>query len=368
MKDITAIILLAGNSTRMGLDINKAFLDLGNKKVVNHSIDKLTKIERIAKIILVYNEKDLALVNKLLKQYPEDNLSIVLGGDTRNESVNNALKKVDTNFCLIHDAARPYTSSEDIYKLINDLDNYDAVSLYHNVIDAIKLNGKSLDKNALKAVTTPQGFNRKAYTYLLNNPNSKAFDELEILETKDFKIGYILESCDNKKITYKTDIESDLYKVGHSLDFHVFEPKDYLLLAGVKIESAFGLKGHSDADVVYHALTEAIFGALHLNDLGTNYPDNDPKYKNYDSSKFLEDAFNKLKEAKYQIANIDIMIYLEKPKLKQYKKQMEENISKILNINSNLVSIKATTYEEQGLIGSKEGIACDAYVLIKRVL
>ena len=367
MKNVSVILLMAGTASRMNSITNKVFLNLGNKKVFNHSLDKILKIDSINKIIIVYNSNDLELLKELLVDYQEENICLVEGGSTRNSSVINGLKEVDTEYVLIHDAARPFTNIQDIRMLIDAFNIYDVVSLYHDVVDAIKYNGKSINKNELKAVTTPQGFNKKAYTYLLNNPNEFAQDDLEIIESTSFTIGYIKETSNNKKITYSTDLEELDYKIGYSMDFHPFTKKEFLLLGGVRIPSSFGLLGHSDADCVYHALTEAILGSLHLGDMGYNYPDNDLKYKDYDSSKFLLDVKNKLIEHNYEIVNIDIMIYLEKPKLKEYKKQMEENISNILNISSDLISVKATTFEKKGPIGSSEGVASEAFVLIKKI-
>lgn len=367
MKTISTIILFAGSGSRMNNEINKVYLPLLNKRVINHSLDKFIKIKRINKIFLVYNPKDIDLINKVLVDYQDYDFTLVEGGKTRNQSVTNALKLIDTDYVLIHDGARPYTSIDDINSLIDSLNENDAVTLYHDCVDAIKFKGVSLNKNELKAVTTPQGFNKKAYTFLINNQSDSAFDELEILESKNFKIDYVKETKDNKKITYQSDLEELDYKVGYSMDFHPFIEKDFLLLGGVKIPSAFGLQGHSDADCLYHAVSEAIFGALHLGDLGRNFPDTDLKYKDYDSSLFLLDAKNKLKKLSYQVVNIDAMIYLEKPKLKNYIYLMEENISRILEISSNDVSIKATTFEKKGPIGSSEGIACETYVLIKKI-
>lgn len=367
MNTITTVILAAGCGSRMNNEINKVYLPLLNKKVINHSLDKFIKIKNIDKIIIVYNEKDLERLNNILIDYIDYNIELVKGGKTRNQSVCNALERVDTDYVIVHDGARPYTSIDDIESLIKSLNNNDAVTLYHDCVDAIKLRGKSLNKNELKAVTTPQGFNKKAYTYILNNQNDSAFDELEILEEDDFQIGFVKETSDNKKITYQTDLEELEYKVGYSMDFHPFVEKEYLLLGGVKISSTFGLAGHSDADCLYHAISEAILGSLHLGDLGTNYPDNDMKYKDYDSSLFLKDCKFKLQSFAYQVVNIDVMIYLERPKLKSYIFSMEENIANILNISKNMVSIKATTYEKKGPIGSSEGIACEAYVLIKKI-
>ncbi len=362
----SAIILLGGSSTRMNSSINKAYMKLYNKQVVTYSIDAFLKVEEIDQIILVYNKKDRDLLNNVLEYYKEEDIKIIDGGNTRHESVQKALEYIQTENILIHDAARPYITPTDIRRVIASLDEYDAATLYHPVVDQIKWNGKTIPKNELKAVTTPQGFNERAWNYLMMNPNYLANDELEIIENKDFKIAYLEESRPNPKITYQEDLQQDDYRVGLSLDFHPFVDKDYLTLGGVKIPSTFGLKGHSDADAVYHAVCESIYGALAEGDMGTNFPDNDQKYRGMDSSYFIKQAKELLETKKYDIQNIDIMILLEKPKLKEYKPLMQENLSKLLSIDKDKISVKATTYELMGPIGQSEGIQVESIVLLKK--
>lgn len=367
MLKSTAIILLGGSSHRMETEVNKPYLKLFNKQVINYSIDAFLKVSEINQLILVYNKKDIDLLNKVLEYYPDDDIKIIEGGKTRHESVSKALEYVETPYVLIHDAARPYITPKDIRSVINALDSYDAVSLYHPVVDQIKWNGITIPKSELKAVTTPQGFRENAWNYILQNPNYDACDELEIIEKKNFSIGYVLETTPNPKITYPKDLELNDYRVGMSIDFHPFEKKDYLILGGVKIPSTFGLKGHSDADALYHAVCESIYGSLALGDMGTNFPDNDSKYKGMDSSYFITSAKKVLNDAGYEIANIDIMILLEKPKLKNYKHLMQENLSNLLGIDKDLVSVKATTYELMGPVGQSEGIQVESIVLIKKI-
>ena len=139
-----------------------------------------------------------------------------------------------------------------------------------------------------------------------------------------------------------------------------------LYLGGLKIDSPFGLLAHSDGDVLLHAITEAMQGILNIGDLGDNYPDNDESYKNISSTFFLNDVYQKLIKEGYVIQNIDCMIYLEKPKLKNYKRLIEQSIGKLLNIDPIKISVKATTLEKQGAIGLSEGIAASAYVLVTK--
>lgn len=364
---ITAIILLGGNSSRMNGTVNKVYMKLYNKQVINYSLDAFLKVEEIDQIILVYNPKDKALLDNVLSYYPDDDIKIIEGGSTRHESVRNALEYVQTEQVLIHDAARPYITPTDIRSIIKSLDRFDAATLYHPVVDQIKWNGRTIPKYELKAVTTPQGFNESVWNYILMNPNYDAADELEIIEQKNFKIGYIEETTPNPKITYQSDLVNNDYRIGLSIDFHPFVEKDYLTLGGVKIPSKFGLKGHSDADALYHAVCESIYGALAKGDMGSNFPDNDMQYKGIDSSFFIKQAKQILIDSGYEIANIDIMILLEKPKLKEYKQIMQKNLAQLLDINKDLVSVKATTYELMGPVGQSEGIQVESIVLLKKV-
>ncbi|HEY8395340.1 MAG TPA: 2-C-methyl-D-erythritol 2,4-cyclodiphosphate synthase [Bacilli bacterium] len=154
------------------------------------------------------------------------------------------------------------------------------------------------------------------------------------------------------------------YRIGHSQDVHRFGKDRPLILGGVNIPFAYGLVGHSDADCVYHAVAEAIIGALGLGDLGTHFPDTDPKYKNIASSYFVSETKKFLADYGYKISNLDITIYAEKPKMKPFVSKMRENIAKLLEIDFDQVNLKATRGEGMGFIGHGEGIGAECVVLI----
>ena len=140
-----------------------------------------------------------------------------------------------------------------------------------------------------------------------------------------------------------------------------------LILGGIEIPFEKGLLGHSDADALLHAISESLLGALSLGDLGTHFPDNDPKYKGIDSKLILKECYKKILDAGYVIGNIDAMIYAEAPKMKPYINLMRETISELLNIDITQISIKATTYEKMDAIGRGEAIACDSTVLLYKM-
>ena len=155
-------------------------------------------------------------------------------------------------------------------------------------------------------------------------------------------------------------------RIGHGVDVHKLSPEIPLILGGINIPSKFGSKGHSDGDVVIHSLVDAILGALALGDIGTYFPSNNAKYKNADSKIFLDFAIEKLKEKKYSINNIDINIILESPKINPHINSIKNNLSKILYLSSEDISIKATTTDKLGFIGEKKGIMSTSTILVKK--
>ncbi len=368
---ISAILLMAGSSIRFNNTKNKNFYEINKKPIFLYSLDILYNHKMIDEICLVVKEEEFEEVSEIVN-FNYDNVKIIIGGSTRAISVKNALKEIDSDIILIHDAARPLIISNDIDNIINSLNDSDCATLYHKVYDTIKDTKdvvKTVDRDYLKAVTTPQAFKKELYNTILLN-EKEVTDEIALFEN-DKKIAFVLESRNNLKVTTKEDLEyieyilmNKSYKVGHSLDFHTVVKNRDLILGGVKFDTDFGLLGHSDADVVYHAVTEAILGALSLGDIGTHFPDTDNKYLNMDSSYFVKEAVKLLEKENYTIENIDVIIYLEEPNLKNYKVQMAKNIKQLTN--ASYVNVKATTLEKKGPIGAKEGIASEAVILIKK--
>lgn len=368
MKKINAVIVMAGKGIRMNLSCNKTLYKINEIPLFMYSVNKLKSLSNLNDLYVVVNSNDIQEVEEILKQN-DIKANIVIGGKTRSESVKNALK-VMNNDCdvIIHDAARPLTNVVDILTLIDTTDYVG--TLYHKVTDTIKMvesTTTTINRDHLKAVTTPQYFSKELIPLILNN-DIEYTDELQIFE-QQYPINYIEETSSNLKVTSKDDltiVETLLNKgenfIGHSYDFHPFTENRPLILGGVDIPYEKGLAGHSDADALYHAVTEAIIGALGLGDIGTFFPDNDAKYKNMDSSYFLKEATNLAKIHNKAIKNIDAIIYIEKPNLKAYKIKMANNIKLITNCE--YVNVKATTMEKQGLVGNGTGIGCEVVCLL----
>jgi 2-C-methyl-D-erythritol 2,4-cyclodiphosphate synthase len=157
-----------------------------------------------------------------------------------------------------------------------------------------------------------------------------------------------------------------MIRIGISKDVHPLKPGDKLIIGGVQIPHYKSSVGYSDGDCLLHVIAEAILGALSLGDLGKFFPDDDPKYKDYDSKLILKEVFNYVSSKGYEISNIDTMVALEKPKIRPYIKEMRETIAQILNCDVKLISVKATTFEGLGFVGREEGILCDAVVVLEK--
>lgn len=376
---ISAILLMGGSSTRFNGSVNKNFYLINEKPLFTYSLDILYSHPKIKEIIVVCITDLIEEVTDIINQNysTKKEVKIITGGSTRAASVRNAIKVTSGEYTLIHDAARPLINSLDIDNLISSMSTYKLGTLFHKIYDTVKFVKDSvttINRDYLKAVSTPQYFSKDLYEEILNPDidDNLITDEISIFEQK-YPVAFVEETTNNKKLTTKEDLEyiqyvltkSNTYRIGHSFDFHPFEENRCLYLGGIKFDTNFGLKGHSDADVVYHVVAESIMGALGIGDLGTLFPDTDMKYHNMNSKYFVEEVMKHLKQQNYVVENIDIIIYLEKPNLKNYKVQMAQNIKSL--ISCQFVNVKATTLEKKGLIGRGEGIASEAVVLIKKI-
>lgn len=372
MNNVSVILLMAGSSNRFNEGINKTLYEINNKHLFLYSLEKFNQLD-IKDIYLVIRKDDEDEVLEVLNSTGFQNVKIIIGGKERQDSVINALKEVTTEYVFIHDTARPITNIQDIVKLYEDvrIDENICGSLYHDVTDTIKEVSdkvRHLDRSKLKAVTTPQIFRIDGYSRILNNKNLIT-DELSIFSDND--ITFTKETTPNIKVTTKDDLDyvkyllnkNSIYKIGHSYDYHNFKDGEKLILGGINIPSSFGLDGYSDADVLYHSVCEAILGSLGLGDIGTIFPDNEKENYKRNSLDFVNYALQRLDEAAYEIVNVDIMIYLQKPNLKDFKPVIAQNLKKVLRTTS--VNVKATTLEKQGLIGTCQGIGTETVILIK---
>jgi len=371
-SNIHFVLLAGGNSSRFSPKTNKLLAKFKNKNLLIHNIEFLKQL-KFKKITIIVN--NLKEINFNIF----DDLELIKGGKTRSESVKNALKKTKfkSRYVLIHDVARPLISEKLINKIIKNLveKKYDCVVPYNKCSDTVIINQDNLDREKLKLIKTPQGF-IKDKIIKLHYKNSKKIltddSQLFRIEKNKYKIKYILDNEINFKITYKDELESLNKLIGNNIlvgigyDIHktIKTTKNHLIkLGGVKIKSKIKVISHSDGDVILHAITDSLLGALSLRDIGTYFPNNKKNF-NRNSIDFLNYALTKMTSKKMTINNIDIMIVSEEPKINPHYEKIVNSISKLLKTNKKNITIKATTNEKSGLIGRGNFIACWSNVSI----
>ena len=376
-KSLFLVLLAAGNSKRLKSSTPKPFYIINNKTLLEHSLNAFKNFHEIKKTVIVYNKKHKKYLDKLNLK----NSIKVVGGKSRQESTFNALKrirKMNCNKVLIHDSARPNPSTKLIRKLIYNLKKNHAVVPVINVNDATKrvkknIIFKNIQRNSLRFSQTPQGFTfKKVYEKHKKNINTP-FDDDSALFTKDEeKVVIIKGSKTNLKITAREDLNIfiSLNKgktyFGIGFDVHKLIKRRKLYLGGIKIPFALGLKGHSDADPVLHAVIDSLLGACRLGDIGKLFSDKNKKYKNISSTILLKKVIELIKFKNFSINNIDINIIVQKPKIKKYSKKMIDTISKLCEINSSQINIKGKTTEKLGLIGKEKAIASEAITSVTK--
>ncbi len=367
------IILAGGNSHRFKSKIGKPYQKIGPKSLIEINIDKASKIKEIKKILLVYNKKDSLKVKSLKLK----NIKLVLGGNNRQKSTFNALKHLinikKISKVLIHDVARPNFSSKLLNRIIKNMKNARAVVPKININDAVKqkidssLSEYIIGKNRenLFLTQTPQAFNLKEI-YQLHKTNASKYKDDDISLYMDLnKVKFIDGEKSNFKITDNLDFKNlkNIYRskqnVGIGFDVHRLVPKKKLYLGGLKIKSKLGTLGHSDGDPVLHSITDAILGACRMGDIGQMFSDKKNIFKNIRSTILLKQVIRKIKLKGYFVNNIDINIIAQKPKIKNLKYIMIDNIAKLCEISKNQINIKGKTTEKLGVIGKEKAIACE---------
>lgn len=377
-KKTAAVIAAAGMGTRMGSHIPKQFLKIGGEPILLKTVRAFCANEAVDYIFVVTNREYVAQCQKMKEDYGlEKVVSIVEGGKERQDSVYCALQEVNrrrpgVEYVLIHDGARPFVSQETIEDVIAAAAKTGAAVACVPVKNSIRqgegTDSRNVERKHLYAVQTPQGF-KKA---ILMEAYERAFaegwygtDDASLVERMGQPVELVMGRYDNIKITTKEDMPMES-RVGTGFDVHQMVSGRPLILGGVEIPFEKGLLGHSDADVLIHALMDALLGAAALGDIGQHFPDTDPQYKGISSMLLLEKVKALIDEEFYKISNVDITLMAQRPKIKSFIGDMKRNIAKTLDIDENRVNIKGTTTEKLGFVGREEGIAAQAVCLLCR--
>jgi 2-C-methyl-D-erythritol 4-phosphate cytidylyltransferase/2-C-methyl-D-erythritol 2,4-cyclodiphosphate synthase len=384
------IVLAAGAGRRMESDEPKQFLSLAGRPVVAHALEAFEKCEEVTRVVLVVpaGEEGRCRAEIVEGSNLEKVSEIVAGGSERQDSVRAGLDALVNNpeVVAIHDGARPLVLPEQISRVVLQAKETGAAVLGTRVTDTVKVvrDGvvvKTLDRSPLWNVQTPQAF----HTELIREAHRKAeksgqlgTDDTSLVEGLGISVSMVEGRADNIKITNSEDMQiaeqilerrldrfTPGQRIGNGYDVHRLVEGRPLILGGVEVPHDRGLDGHSDADVLTHAVADAILGAIGKGDIGRHFPDTDPAYKGISSLLLLQRVADVIYSAGSEVINVDATVMAQRPRLAEHIPGMEKNLAKALSIQDGQVSVKATTTEGLGFVGQEEGIAAQAVALVR---
>lgn len=373
------LIAAAGSGVRAGFDTPKQYKTISGQTILRHTIEKFIGIQGLKSIRVVIGEGHQSLYNAAGEGLPLS--PPVLGATTRKHSVYNGLCSYRADeqhdIVLIHDAARPFVSPSSIQNIVDAMATSHVATLACPVADTIVLNNyQALDRNSLHTIQTPQAFFigalKSAHEKFMDDDNFT--DDCGLMAAMGEDIKLVMSSRDNFKITTNEDFimatkmlsSQTQTRVGFGYDVHAFDPAPAtsIRLGGIDIPHTKKLLGHSDADVVLHALTDALLGTIGDGDIGQLFPPSDNQWKNADSAIFVAEALKRVKAKAGNIVNADITLIAEEPKIGPHRESMQKRLSALLEISPTRVGLKATTSEGLGFVGERRGIEAKAVVSI----
>jgi len=365
LSDITLILLAAGNSSRFGLPVKKQWLRIDHEPLWQFVANSFESTALFRNIIITSHKEEVPFMQGFC------NYRVVEGGETRQQSLKNALEYVTTPYVLVSDIARACVDSKLITLLIAEKAKADVIVPTLSVSDTVVFENNTIDRDKVKRIQTPQLSKTDVIKKALLTAEEFT-DESSAIVANGGTRHFVQGSDDAHKITYLHDLTqlpcikapSSATLVGNGFDVHAFEAGREMMLGGVKIDVDYGFKAHSDGDVAIHALIDALLGAAGLGDIGMLFPDNDSAYKNIDSKKLLETTVLRLHQFGLQIVNADLTIAAEAPRLSNYKQAMRTTLAAVLQIPTSRMNVKATTTEKLGFIGRKEGVGVMASVTL----
>ena len=375
----SALIVAAGSGTRLGGGVPKQYRLLGGKPVLRWAVEALAghPAVRCVKVVIGHGQQELASAALQVLDVGE----LVIGGVERTDSVRAGLETLEGDAVLVHDAARPFCPPDVVNRLLAALEFFEGAAPVLPVGDTLARAGDVLsepvDRSGLVRVQTPQAFRlgelRRAYDAWKGDAPT---DETTVVRAAGMKVASIEGDPALEKITTAADFQRAeqwlagrlVPRTGIGFDVHAFSGEGPIMLGGIAVPHERGLAGHSDADVVLHAITDALLGAAGLGDIGEHFPPSDPQWKAASSDRFFAQAVALLSSNGAIIDHIDCTIIAEEPKVGPHRTAMRERIAEIAGLAINEVSIKATTTDGLGFTGRREGIACQAVANIRLAL
>lgn len=370
---IAAILVAAGTGTRFGTDTPKQFLTLAGRPVIRHAAEALR-----AHAPLLQPVGDAATIDAALDGI--DHLPTVPGGASRQDSVRAGLEALvphEPDIVLVHDAARPNIPPGTVPALLAALQRHPGAIPALPVADTLKhatagIIERTVPRDGLYRAQTPQAFRFPVLLAAHRAGTVGATDDAALLEAIQEHVAIVPGHEDNIKLTYPDDLArlehamnaAMIPHVGTGFDVHVLEAGRTLMLCGVAVPHDKGLAGHSDADVGIHALCDAIYGALAEGDIGRHFPPSQAEWKNADSARFLVHAAGRIAARGGRLANADVTLICERPKITPHAEAMRARLAALLGVDAARISVKATTTEKLGFTGRGEGIAAQAAVTV----
>ena len=373
---VTALIVAAGTGERLGGGVPKQFRPLAGKAVLRWAVEPFLKHSAVRDVRVVVGPGQEQIAAEVLNGV--DVGPFITGGAERADSVRAGLQAIATDAVLVHDAARPFCPAGVIDRLVASLEFHDGAAPVLPVGDTLARGGESIDelvdRSNLVRVQTPQAFRTEALRRAYGIWSGEApTDETTVFRAAGMAVASVAGDPALEKLTTEADwaraeqwIAGMLVpSTGLGFDVHAFAGEGPVMLGGIAVPHARGLAGHSDADVVLHAITDAILGAAGLGDIGEHFPPSDPQWKGASSDLFLAHAAQLVRERGAIIDHVDCTIIAEEPKVGPHRAAMRQRIAEILAIEAERVSIKATTTEGLGFTGRREGIAAQAVASIR---
>ncbi|MBE7185520.1 MAG: bifunctional 2-C-methyl-D-erythritol 4-phosphate cytidylyltransferase/2-C-methyl-D-erythritol 2,4-cyclodiphosphate synthase [Methylobacterium mesophilicum] len=383
---VAVVVVAAGRGERAGkAEGPKQYRKLGDRTVIARSLDRFRQHSGIGPIVVVVHADDTELLSAACDV---EGLRVVIGGSTRQASVLRGLEALEDDApakVLIHDAVRPFVDAETVDRVIEAVDEEAGALAASPMPDTLKREAadgtvlETLPRQGLWAAQTPQGFPFASILEAHRKADMEGrhdfTDDAAIAEWAGLPVRLVEGSAENAKLTWTRDIERARamisaqprfpdVRAGTGYDVHAFEPGEEVWLCGVAIPFNRKLSGHSDADAPLHALTDALLATCGAGDIGTHFPPSDPQWKGVASRRFVEHAAKIVREAGGRIANADITIVAEAPKVGPHREAMTALLGEMLGIAPNRISVKATTNERMGFVGREEGIAAFATVSV----
>ena len=376
---VAAVIVAAGRGLRAGGGLPKQWRTVAGRAVAAWTLDAFRTSPLVGPIALVLHPDDMGLAPGYAG-HPD--VVVATGGATRDASVRaglEALVPFAPDLVLIHDVARPCVTHDLIARVVEALAGADAAAPALAVTDALWRGDAgfvagTVDRAGLWRAQTPQGFRFPLILEAHRRHGGGAADDVEVARAAGLDVVIVPGEERNLKITAPEDFaraerllrdEMDI-RTGNGFDVHAFGAGDSVVLCGIEVPHNQGLLGHSDADVGMHALTDAIYGALAEGDIGRHFPPSDPQWKGADSALFLDHAVRLAAERGYRVANGDVTLICERPKIGPHAGSMQARLAAIMGIEPGRISVKATTSERLGFTGREEGIAALATVTLVR--